>query len=767
MTMRPLALALAVWSMPAWADWPGAERIDALLAEAVEEGQIPGGVVLVGRGDRILHHRATGSLALVPEKTPARLDGIYDCASLTKVVATTPVILTLVEEGKLRLGDRVVKYLPEFSEGRSPITVRQLLTHTSGLRPDLDLKPEWEGYETGIEMAYHEVPTAPPDTRFIYSDINYILLAEIARELTGKRIDVLAHERIFEPLGMQDTQFTPPLGLRSRIAPTIRLPGGELLRGVVHDPTTRFMGGVAGHAGMFSTAADLGRFCRMMLGRGTLGDKRILSPLSVAAMTRPQTPQEIPARGLGWDISSRYASVRGDLYPPGSFGHTGYTGTSIWIDPSTDSYVVLLTNRAHPRDSGSVVSLRARVSSATAAAIDLAAASAPELRPQRVPVAGSGSVLTGLDVLVRDGFAQLAGKKVGLITNHTGIDRYRRRGVDLFADADNVELKAVFAPEHGFAGELDQERISDGSDAGTGLRIHSLYQGDRRRPTPAMLEGLDALVFDIQDVGARFYTYSTTMAYAMEEAAEAGIEFWVLDRPNPINGSDVEGPPLDEKHKSFVGYLPVPVRHGMTMGELARLHNEAVGADLRVIRMEGWRRAMWFDDTGLPWVNPSPNIRSLTQALLYPGVALLEGLANYSVGRGTDAPFEFVGAEWIDGGELAREVKGWGLDGAGVYPVSRRPTASKLKGRMIEGLQLTVADRDRFSSLRLGLAIASSVARLYAREVKWGETARLVGHQQTLDAWRTGVPPDQVWASWQEASRRFERERARYLLYGE
>ncbi len=766
MTMtRGLALALALAYLPAAAaEWRGAPRVAAIVEEAIGEGIIPGAVVLVGRGARILHHQAYGARALLPQKAPARLDTMYDCASLTKVVATTPVILSLVEEGKLRLGGRVTEYLPEFTGGRSRITLRQLLTHSSGLRPDLDLVPEWEGYETALRMAYAETSVASPGKKFIYSDINFILLAEIARRVGGKPLDELAAERIFRPLAMKDSMFRPPVELRGRIAPTLNLRGVGLLQGVVHDPTTRYMGGVSGHAGLFSTAADLGRFCRMMLGRGRLGAARVLSPLAIAAMTRRQTPPELPARGLGWDIDSRFASLRGDLYPPGSYGHTGYTGTSIWIDPSTDSYVVVMTNRVHPTDSGSVVSLRARISSVVAATMDdapPAAARNKAAAPRRV----TGDVLSGLDVLVRDGFAPLAGKRVGLITNHTGLDRFGRRNVDLFAAADNVELGAIFAPEHGFAGALDQEMISDAADAATGVPVYSLYQPGRRRPTPKMLTGLDALVFDIQGVGARFYTYSTTMAYAMEEAAKAGVEFWVLDRPNPITGVVVEGPPLDAEHQSFIGYLPVPVRHGMTLGELARLHNEEVGADLHVVRMEGWRREMWFDETGLPWTNPSPNIRTLNQALLYPGVALLEGLTNYSVGRGTDAPFEFVGADWIDGPELAREINARGIEGVRAYAVRRRPDSSRFKGRTIEGVQLIVADRDRFSSLRLGLELASALARLYPREIQWEQTARLVGRQATLDAWGRGETAASVWDQWSRSAKRFERERGRFLLY--
>jgi len=764
-------LALPVWlvladSAPS-AEWRGARFLDEAVEEAVADGQIPGAVALVGQGDRILHHRAYGNRSLVPAKTPMRLDTIFDCASLTKVVATTPSILRLVEQGKVRLQDRVTRYIPEFSNGRSSITVRQLLTHTSGLRADLDLEPEWEGYETGIVKSYAEVPEARPDARFIYSDINFILLAEIVARVSGLRINEFAQQYVFDPLGMRDTTFVPEPELRSRIAPTTRLPDGTLLHGVVHDPTTRFMGGVAGHAGMFSTAADLSRYARMMLAGGQLDDVRLLSPLAVQAMTRPQTPEKIPARGLGWDIRSRYSSVRGDLYPPGSYGHTGYTGTSIWIDPGTDSYVILLTNRAHPSDSGSVVSLRSRVSSIVAAVVssDEIAPRSTAARSKPVSEPGAaGQVLTGLDVLVRDDFSLLAGKRVGLITNHTGIDRLRRRGVDLFAQADNIELAAVFTPEHGLEGVLDQENVAD-AQLQSQIPVHSLYQPGRRRPTPEMLAGLDALVFDIQDIGARFYTYSTTMAYAMEEAAKAGLEFWVLDRPNPITGTRVEGPIMEEKLRSFIGYLRVPIRHGMTMGELARFHNQSarLGADLHVVKMEGWRRSMWFDQTGLPWVNPSPNMRTLPQALLYPGVALLEGLRNYSVGRGTDTPFEFIGADWIDGRRLAGEVST--VEGLSVYAVNRTPDASNFKGVEIEGLALQTLDRDRFESVAAGLGIALALGRLHAGQIDWERIGAWIGDSKSVERMAAGNSPARILSDWRRAADEFQEKMEPTLLY--
>ena len=754
------------------------QRLDAVVQQAIDKGTMPGAVVLVGRGDAILHRKAYGLRSIEPARLPMQIDTIFDCASLTKVIATAPAVMMLVEEGKIRLADRVTKHLPDFSEGESPIRLLDLLTHFSGLRPDVDLEPAWSGYETGINKAYAEVPVALGKSQFIYSDINYVLLAEVVRKTTGKRIDEFAAERIFEPLAMTETSFLPAPKLLSRIAPTERLPGGTLLHGVVHDPTARFMGGVAGHAGVFSTADDLGRFAQMMLKGGQVGDARILSPLAVAKMTTPQSPRNHPTlRGLGWDIDSPYSSTRGDLFAVGSYGHTGYTGTSVWIDPVTRTYVILMTSRVHPVVRASVVDLRSKVASVVAASlsdVDVDQARQASWQSSHVPGKAPRSsgvreatVLSGLDVLVSEKFARFSGKRVGLITNHTGIDRRRQRNIDLFFEAPEVTLAAIFSPEHGIAGLEDHQGIADGRDKKTGVVVHSLYQGDRRRPTASMLSGVDLLVFDIQDVGARFYTYTTTMAYAMEEAAKVGIPFYVLDRPNPINGLVVEGPMLDEAYQSFVGYFPMPVRHGMTAGELAGMFNKErkIGAELKVVRMEGWSRGLWFDETKLPWVDPSPNIRGIEQALLYPGIALLEGLPNYSVGRGTDTPFLFAGADWVDGAALAADLNSAGLQGVSFYPVRRTPESSRFAGTPIEGVQISVLDRHSVRSTRIGLEIAARLLRSHSDRINLKRTASLIGHQATIEALSEGRAASSIWSMWQAQQRPFLQLRTRYLLY--
>ncbi len=738
--------------------WPGGPAVDDAIEQAVTQGRIPGAVVLVGHRGEVVYRKAYGSRALLPAKEPMTLDTIFDCASLTKVVATTSSIMKLFEEGKIRLADKVTDYLPEFQNGVSDLTVRDLMIHFSGLRPDVDLVPEWGGYRTGIDKALHDKPANVAEKKFVYSDINFLLLGEMVRRIGGEPLPDFARDRVFAPLGMSETRFQPPDILRPRIAPTEKLVSGEILRGTVHDPTARFMGGVAGHAGLFSTADDLAKFCQMMLNLGTgANGNRIFSPGTVLKFTSPQTPMGQPVlRGLGWDIDSPLSGNRGELFPAGvSYGHTGFTGTSIWIDPGSQTYVILLANSVHPSRGKSIASLRGRVATIVAAQVNAGSS-----------VSAVPATLTGLDIWEEQGFKAIAGKRVGLITNHTGIDRNRNRNIDTMRAA-GVNITAIFSPEHGISGQEDQLNVAGTKDSATGIRVWSLYEGKNRRPTPEMLRGVDVLVFDIADIGARYYTYVSTMAYSMEEAAKAKIPFYVLDRPNPIGGTHVEGPMIDHDQLSFIGYFPVPVRHGMTVGELATMFNaeNRLGADLTVVRMEGWRRQEWFDETGLPWVNPSPNMRSLQAALLYPAVGLLEYSKNYSVGRGTDSPFEVVGAEFIHGGDLCRELTGRAVPGFRCYPVTFQPTASMLAGKTMEGIRLNVTDRDRFDAGRLGIELMSALRKLYPGKIDFSTNKKLIGDSTLIHEIEQGIPSARVLSRQAETLKLFQTKRSKYLLY--
>jgi uncharacterized protein YbbC (DUF1343 family) len=733
-----MAVATCVAATAAPALFSGAHAIDDLIETAVRDGKIPGAVVLVGHNGHVVYEKAYGKRALVPSSEPMTLDTIFDCASLTKVVATTSSVMALVEAGKIRISDKVTDYLPEFQSGNSDLTIRDLMTHYSGLKPDLDLVPAWSGYETGIRMALADPPAIPRETKFVYSDINFELMGEIVRRVSGQPLDEFARDHVFQPLGMTETMFRPPADLIPRIAPTEELVPDGVLRGVVHDPTARYMGGVAGHAGLFSTALDLSRFCQMMLDKGD----KLFSPVTIDFFTSPQSPPGMKdVRGLGWDIDSKYSGNRGELFPPGkSYGHTGFTGTSIWIDPGSDTYVILLTNAVHPKVGKPITPLRKSVATVVAAAVGYGAAK-------------QETVLTGLDVAEAGHFSLLAGKRVGLITNQTGIDSEGRRNIDVMRQA-GVNLTAIFSPEHGFLGVEDHTNVAGMVDPSTGIRVFSLYTEKTMRPTPEMLRGLDVVVFDIAEVGARFYTFSTTMAYAMEACAKAGKPFVVLDRPNPITGLHVEGPLLDVGNESFVGYFPLPLRHGMTMGELAKMFNgeNRLGADLTVVPLAGWHRADWFDATGLQWVNPSPNIRNLTGALLYPGVAMLEYSEGYSVGRGTDSPFETIGAKWMDGRALANALNAREIPGVRVYPVHN-------------GVRFVVTDRDILNTERLGLEIAAALMKLDPGKIKLDEDRRLIGSGQVIMRLEKGDDPQQIWLDDQAALSKFLELRARYLFY--
>jgi uncharacterized protein YbbC (DUF1343 family)/CubicO group peptidase (beta-lactamase class C family) len=767
-------------------------RIDSLVESAVRAGQLPGAVVLVGRGDRTVFLKAYGNRAVAPAAEPMSVDTIFDIASLTKVVATTTSVMVLLEQGRIRLNDRVAAHIPDFGRyGKQDITIRHLLTHVSGLRPDLDLNVPFTGYAKAIELATEEVPDAPPGQRFAYSDINFFLLGDIVARVGGEALDVFARKQVFEPLGMKETMFRPSKTLEARIAPTERCemlawpcntPGAPVLRGVVHDPTARRMDGVAGHAGVFSTASDLGRFARALLRGGELDGRRVLAPLTVAKMIEPASPEDHRnQRALGWDVDSAFSSNRGELLPVGSFGHTGFTGTSIWIDPATQIYVVFLSNRVHPDGKGDVTPLRARVATAAAAAFT-GTRHVSELQHHRFAgrdfTAGQGStaggaglprpdatpVLAGIDVLKAEGFARLKGKRVALLTHLPARARNGDTTLEAFRSAAGVNLVSVLSPEHGLTAAVDT-KVGSGRDERSGLMIHSLY-GDTQRPTDAMLQGVDTVVVDLVDVGARFYTYAATVAYVMEEAAKRKVAVMVLDRPNPIGGVQIEGPSLDAGIEGLTAYFPMPIRHGLTLGELARVFNgeRKIGADLSIVGAHGWLRDRWFDETGLPWTNPSPNMRNLHQASVYPGVGAIEW-SNISVGRGTDTPFEQVGAPWVDELKLAETLNQRRIPGVRFYPVRFTPSSSVHANELCRGVFLVVSDRQALHPVRLGIEIAAALYRLHPDKYDFKNTVRLIGSQETVDRIRRGDDPGDIVRSWAPHEETWRRLRAKYLMY--
>jgi uncharacterized protein YbbC (DUF1343 family)/CubicO group peptidase (beta-lactamase class C family) len=773
------------------------KRIDGAIDRALERRQVPGAVVLVGRRGAIAYARAAGLRSVAPGSEPMTRDTVFDMASLTKPIATATSIMILVEEGKLRLSDRVVRYLPELNtHGKGTITIEQLLRHRAGLIPDNPLAD----YQHGIEAAWKRIAelqlVSQPGERFRYSDVGFLVLGRLVEKISGQTLAEFTRERIFGPLAMKDAHFRPiePADAPQskievgRIAPTEPEPvTGRMLRGVVHDPRARALGGVAGHAGLFATADDLAVFAQTILNGGLApSGRRVLAPLSVRTMVDPGETPPGERRGLGWDVQTGQSVPRGALFAPASFGHTGFTGTSLWIDPETETFVIVLSSRLHPDGKASAPSgLRFEAATLAAAAItDAVPWTSASIGPAGPPVpvqsvapapgrtkraeqdvsSAIHPVPCGIDVLAEEGFRRLHGRKVALVTNQTGRTRGGASTIDVLFRAPGVTLVKLFSPEHGIRGELDA-RVPDSTDASTGLPIVSLYAQDRK-PRPKDLEGIDVLVYDIQDVGARFYTYISTLGLVLEAAAGSRKPVLVLDRPNPIGGREVAGPMRDPDLASFVAYHSLPVRHGMTVGELALLYNSErkIGAQVDVIRCRGWSRDLLYDRTGLVWVNPSPNMRSLTEAMLYPGVGMLEA-TNLATGRGTDTPFERVGAPWIDPAPFAAALSAAGVPGVRFSPVYFTPSQRQYAGVRCGGVHIMVTDWSRFDPIQLGITLAVKLRALYQDEWKPEGLLRLMANRAAYQDILVGKSAKEIVAGWDAELAQFRRMREAYLLY--
>lgn len=820
---------------------PDFTPITTLLTQAIAAKKLPGAVVLINHSGRTVFEQAYGDRALEPTVEPMTEDTIFDMASLTKCLVTATAIMQLYELHKLDFDDPVVKYLPAFAaNGKESVTIRELLTHYSGLPPDIDLKDPWglaaPDKSEGIRRAMASPLVTTPGTHFEYSDINFITLGALVEKLSGQPLDVYAQEHIFTPLKMTHTRYLPvakacgPISARDRngvelpaawpcpadndvwnrrdwipnAAPTAHDNEGtaqtnpnfdHLLRGTVHDPTTRRMGGVAGHAGVFSTPSDVALFGQALLDR--LAGRPSDFPLeqsTLKLMTQPEQPAGaasgatvftpdgkptpgVATRGFGWDINSAFSRPRGEVFPIGSFGHTGFTGTSLWMDPYSDAVVVLLANAVHPRGNPPISALRGQVATAAAKALHLDS---------------SGVTASGIDVLESTNFSALREAaarhnghlRIGLLTNQTGLDRQGRRTIDILNKSiPEVELKSLFSPEHGLFGVKDSTKIGPESDPPTHLPIISLYgvKDEQRRPSPEALKDLDAVVIDLQDAGVRFYTYETVMGYFLEAAAQAHIEIIVLDRPNPINGVDAQGPVSDAGAESYIDYMPLPLRHGLTLGELALYFNSEhrlphptsaniqvpIKAQLTVVAMQNWRRSDYFDDTGLPWTNPSPNLRSITAATLYPGVGMMDA-ANVSVGRGTDKPFEQIAAAYINAPQLAAYLTARKIPGVSFAAINFAiPDDSNhypFHGKTVPGIAFTLTDRRALDAPEFGIELISALHQLYP-EFALEKTGRLIVNVDTMRALSNKEDPRAIAASWTADLAAFQRRREPYLLY--
>ena len=867
--------------------------VDSLLDSAITAKKLPGAVLQIGHSGKIVYLKAYGDRAQDPATEAMTPDTIFDMASLTKCLSTATAIMQLYEQGKLQFDDPIATYIPDFAAvsdlsgkpdpRRKEVTIRMLLTHTSGEAPDVDLRDPWgldkPDKAEGIRRALTTPLQNNPGELFRYSDINFILLGDLVETLSGQPLDSYAAEHIFRPLGMSDTSFHPydrtcgptiktganvnaaplprgnirmvclpdtwsPLASVPRTAPTTHDAEGtvtnnpnfdRILRGTVHDPTTRRMGGVAGQAGVFSTTHDIGLYAQALLDR--LAGRPSTFPLkqsTLEVMTSPEQPGHTPAdldqipagtlvtypsrkghdvRGFGWDIDTAYSRPRGTVFPIGSFGHTGYTGTTLWMDPGSDTYVVLLANAVHPRDKrGPISGVRGDVATTVARILKLyperasAAAVPPPPHVNTTVQTGRESVQTGIDVLEVTDFAALREAstrhgghlRVGLLTNQTGLDHSGRRTIDILrTDAakavPGLELVRLFSPEHGIAGAKDSTDISNSTDASTKLPVRSLYgiQDSDRRPHPVDLADLDAVVVDLQDAGCRFYTYESVLGYFVEALAHSAsqtssdhsTELIVLDRPALTNGLVIDGPVSDSGRESYTNFTSIAACHGMTFGELARFFNgeRHLGAAIDVVSNKGWHRDTYFDETGIPWTNPSPNLRTENAALLYPGFGFLE-LTNLSVGRGSASPFELFGAgsapanpgmttpsPWFHAAAVAEYLNKRSVPGVS-FEATTTAVVDDLNhypfhGQTIEAVRPIITDRGTFSASAMGIEILAALHHLYPEQFALAKASRLITNAATMTALERGDDPRSIVAAWQPRLDEFRARRALYLLY--
>ena len=886
---------------PATVPAPDFSPVSALINEGIAEHRLPGAVLLIGHSGRVVFEHAYGDRKLVGEPglngqpspaEPMTEDTIFDMASLSKNLSTSTSIMQLYEQHKLTFDEPVEQILPEFNPDHDPeraqVTVRMLLTHTSGEPADVNLKDAWGLAKPDKAEGIHRALTTPlqsaPADVFRYSDINFILLGDIVETLSGEPLDVYAQEHIFKPLAMTETRYLPidkacgphkiigaaivwaprprghmhytcPAGdwstsLLSRIAPTTHDDESKsdpaanphfdmLTRGTVHDPTTRRMGGVAGHAGVFSTAHDVSLFAQALLDRLAGRSSNFpLQPSTLELMTTPEQPghyagqltlansaeqyailqgekgaapllaPRYPAihhqdlRGFGWDIDTAFSKPRGMIFPIGSFGHTGFTGTSLWMDPGSDTYIVLLANAIHPRGNPPISNLRGEVATTVAQALHLYPAT--ETHAQLGSTQAESPTVTGIDVLESDHFSELSQLatehnntlRLGILTNQSGVDAHGRRTIDILSTdlpkiVSGSKLTTIFSPEHGIFGKQDTTSFGPETDPTTGLRVTSLYGAHDadRRPSHDQLANLDAVVIDLQDAGVRTYTYEAVTGYFLEAAAHEQRDFHhtlnivVLDRPDPIDGIAVQGPVCDPGHENYTDYGQIPVRHGMTLGELARFYNSTrhIDAPLTVIAMQRWTRSEFYDQTGLPWINPSPNLHNLTATILLPALTLLEA-TNATVGRGTPTPFELIGAglppkdkttgaqppAWFHAVDVAAALNTRHIPGVTFAATTTTVDSDPIHpyhGQTIEAVRINVTDRDALDSPELGIELLSALHKLYPEQFRLNRAANLLANQATLDAITRGDDPRSIAATWQPALNNYKNAREPYLLY--
>ena len=681
------------------------EDLRVWLKRAVALSKAPGATACVGRaGDEKRFSAAEGMRQITPVVEAATEDTLYDLASLTKQISTTTSVMLLHEDGKLSLDQKVSEFLP--IPGLERYTLRQCITHTAGLAPFKPWQDEIHSPEEIVQRIAELPQSHPAGTQRVYSDLGFILLAQVVGQAAREPIDAFIARRVFKPLGMKRTLFNPGPELRKDCAATENCPWRKrVLKGEVHDERAFAMGGVAGHAGLFSTAPNLGLFCDALLSG------KILKHPTLDDMLRLGQVPFYPGQGIGWWLDPWTSGSNGYLPSRHAFGHTGFTGTALWLDRETGIYAVLLSNTVHPkREPRDNTSLRRTFYDGVMFSC----------YPK------STNAHSGIDYLHRVDYAPIAGKRAAILTNQAATDMLGRPDLEVFGLEPGVTFKTIYTPEHGLRGQAEAGK-SVASEKTGATPVISLY-GKQKRPTKDELKSVQLFVIDLPDVGSRYYTYMATMKECLAACAESGVPVLVLDRPNPLGGSVLEGP-IAKVFESAVCCAPIPARHGMTLGEIAQFFQRTVFAKsklkLDVQNVENWRRELMHPVCALPWTPPSPNLPTFESALAYAGTCLFEGV-NLNEGRGTDSPFLLFGAPWADNKAITDAIDpalaaGFKLTPK-VYipkPIPGKSEDPEYNGKLCKGIRLEVTEPVAARPFSLAVAVLAELVKRHGDQLQW------------------------------------------------
>ncbi len=768
--LHPAALPTQVEVEPFDADLEAAVR--ELIEPAIAAGDLPGAVIAYSVEGGPIHALAIGERTVEPS-APLTVDTRFDLASLTKPIATSTAIALLVDRGLLSFETPLVDVWPAAGQDEPGVRLSHCLLHTAGYVPDTALAEYLDGPELAKRRLAETRPVEALGERFRYSDVGFQLLGHVVEEVSGQSLDDFCTENVFEPLGLDSLRYLPDPDA-GPIAPTEPDGEGGFFHGVVHDPRARAIGGVAGHAGLFGSAPDVARFGKWVANQGrTEAGEALLSGGAWEAWTRPRQvphPSGPTWRAFGWDVQSPYSSNRGSQLSARAIGHGGFTGTALWIDPENSLVVACLSSRLHPDGDGSVNRLWGQV-------VDTIHQYA--VTPYGMIVCGLGPEFiewerkrheylkgqsgNGIDRLLAEQCRPVAGRRVGLLTHGAGRTLDGRRSIDALIDSEQVEVVRLFSPEHGLESALDQEHIDGGKDAASALRIVSLY-GDRRRPTPADLAGIDALLVDLQDVGMRCYTYASTLKECLIACSEVGLPVVVLDRENPL-GPEPDGPVLEAGQEDFVAYHTIPFVHGASIGELCRLMVAELELDLELFVVPRNSRLLG-PDLRHPWVPPSPNLPSRVAAELYPALVPWE-FTNLSVGRGTPMPFERVGAPWIDGQAFFQALveSSASVNHRVGGQLEFQPVSSRFEGELCEGVWLR--ESSSYLALDFSLHLYGVLSRLYPEDWDRSRADRLLKSPRTLELLDAGASIGEIRASWRPGQEAYLERLAPYMLYSD